>query len=66
MYKSLYDYTASGKTQLSIKEGQTFEFLDVINEHWWSMRCHQSGKVGLVPITYLTEIKQQTHMVSLG
>ena len=63
MYKSLYNYDASDKTQLNVKEGETFEFLEVCNEHWWSMRCCKSGKVGLVPRSYLTEIKEPTNMV---
>lgn len=63
MYKSLYDYDASDETQLNVKEGETFEFLEVCNEHWWSMKCHESVKVGLVPRSYLTEIKQTTNMV---
>lgn len=63
MYKSLYDYYANGETQISIKEGETFEFLEECNEHWWTMRSYESGKVGLVPISYLTEIKQTTNMV---
>ncbi len=66
MYKSLFDYNGSDKTQLNIKKGQNFEFIEVCNEHWWSMRCHESGKVGLVPVRYLAEIKQPTNMVSLG
>jgi hypothetical protein len=28
------------------------------------MRCRESGKVGLVPVSYLAEIKQQTNVVS--
>lgn len=64
MYKSLYDYNATDTSQLSIKEGQTFEFREVCNEHWWSMKCCENGKIGLVPISYLTEIKHTTNLVS--
>ena len=66
MYKSLYNYSASDKTQLNIKEGQTFEFKEVCNEHWWSMRCRENGEVGLVPIRYLAEVEQLTNVVSLN
>ena len=64
MFKSLYGYTATDETQLNVIEGQTFEFLEVCNKHWWSMRCCESRKVGLVPVSYLTEMKQPTKMVS--
>lgn len=64
MYKSLHDFNASDITQLSIKEGQTFEYEDVCNEHWWTMRCNETGKVGLVPVSYLTQVMQVINMVS--
>ena len=62
MYKSLCNYSATDKTQLNIKVGQTFEFKEVRNEHWWSMRCQENGKVGLVPISYLAKVEQSTNV----
>lgn len=64
MYKSLHDYkaarTMNGYEVLSIKRGETLEFLETCNEHWWKMRSADSDKVGLVPASYLEETKQVT------
>lgn len=63
MYKSLYDYKTGDKTQLKVRTGQTFEFVKAHDEHWWLMTCQENGKTGLVPSSFLTELKQKTTLV---
>ena len=55
-YKALYDFTATQSNTLSFKAGDVFVFVSKSSEDWWSVRT-SSGQVGLVPASYLEELK---------
>ena len=67
MYKSVGNYSPAkgmnGYEILNVKQGETYEFLETCNEHWWKMRSISSGKTGLVPINYLEPIQSHATMV---
>lgn len=43
---------------LDVKRGNTLEFLESYDENWWKMRSVDTGKVGLVAVKYMKEVKQ--------
>ncbi|KAL5517361.1 hypothetical protein EMCRGX_G002898 [Ephydatia muelleri] len=59
-YKAKYDFTATQSGTLGFKAGDVFVFVSKSTEDWWSMRT-PNGQIGLVPATYLDELKARLH-----
>jgi len=56
MYKAIYDYTAQDDGLLSFAVGSSFNLIEQLDDHWWSM-LDESGNSGLVPASFL-EVNQ--------
>ncbi|CAL1701025.1 unnamed protein product [Somion occarium] len=48
----LYDFTADGEDELSVREGETLLVLERDGDEWWKCR-NQDGLVGVVPASYV-------------
>lgn len=48
---ALYDYDAAESNELSIKEGDFIEGIEIVSEDWWNGSCN--GRAGLFPATYV-------------
>ncbi|KAI0082484.1 hypothetical protein K474DRAFT_1655259 [Panus rudis PR-1116 ss-1] len=48
----LYDFTADGEDELTVREGETLLVLEREGDEWWKVR-NQDGLVGVVPASYL-------------
>ena len=49
---ALYDFTADGDDELSVKEGEVLTILEKDGDEWWKCR-NSKGKSGVVPASYL-------------
>ena len=48
----LYDFTADGEDELTVREGETLMVLERDGDEWWKCR-NQDGLVGVVPASYV-------------
>lgn len=54
MAVALYDYTAQGEGEISIREGENLLVIDDSDPEWWNVRSmKKSGGEGFVPMTYV-------------
>ncbi|KAH9483050.1 Actin cytoskeleton-regulatory complex protein SLA1 [Psilocybe cubensis] len=51
---ALYDFTADGEDELTVKEGEQLTILEKDGDEWWKCRNAQ-GVEGVVPASYLEE-----------
>ena len=49
---ALYDFTADGDDELSVKEAEVLTILEKDGDEWWKCR-NSKGKIGVVPASYL-------------
>ena len=53
--RAKYDFTPTGKGQLSLKIGDEFTIVSKASKDWWTVRS-VSGELGLVPVAYLEQV----------
>ena len=58
-YRAKYDFSPTGRGQLTLKVGDVFTIVNKTNEDWWMVRS-AGGELGLAPATYL-----EAHQVSM-
>lgn len=59
---ALYEYAAQTDDELSFREGDEMLIFDKTEPDWWLVKA--SGRVGLVPATYLEEVRIIQTMLS--
>lgn len=47
-----YDFSPTGKGQLTLKVGDKFTIVSKTSKDWWTVRA-ASGELGLAPVSYL-------------
>ena len=56
LYQALYDFQAEDDSELSMRKGDIVRITDTSDQNWWNAQNEKSGKTGVVPQSYLTEI----------
>ena len=54
---ALYDYDASEPDELSFKESERLQIIDVIGYGWWKARSFVTGKEGAIPNNYVAPVQ---------
>lgn len=60
---ALYDYVAAEADELSIKDGETLDVMEMYDDDWWMVR-RWNGSQGLVPANYLRVIAENDNDIS--
>lgn len=56
LYQALYDFQAEDDSELSMSKGDVLRITDTSDPNWWNAQNEKSGKSGIVPQSYLTEL----------
>nr|7PVW_A Chain A, Isoform 1 of Proto-oncogene tyrosine-protein kinase Src [Gallus gallus]7PVW_B Chain B, Isoform 1 of Proto-oncogene tyrosine-protein kinase Src [Gallus gallus]7PVX_A Chain A, Isoform 1 of Proto-oncogene tyrosine-protein kinase Src [Gallus gallus]7PVX_C Chain C, Isoform 1 of Proto-oncogene tyrosine-protein kinase Src [Gallus gallus] len=52
-FVALYDYVASGETDLSFKKGERLQIVGYNHGDWWLAHSLTTGQTGYIPSNYV-------------
>lgn len=57
LYQAAYDFQAEDESELSMRKGDIVRVTETSDPNWWSAENEKTGKSGIVPCQYLTQLK---------
>lgn len=57
LYQAAYDFHAEDDSELSMRKGDIVRVTETSDPNWWTAENEKTGKSGIVPCQYLTQLR---------